>query len=576
MSAFAAGIISLIFYLITLSPAIRFWDSAELTAAASVLGIAHSPGFPLYSIVGRLFVIPGICSPAIAVNILSALSAAVAVFLVPLIYREINSGARLPGALIAAGLTAFGGRLWMQAVRAEVYAPSFLLLVIALYLAARYGKSGERRYFFTAVYVWGLGTAIHTAMSAAFLPPIIWLAFCGSRIKKMGVTSWLIAAALPILAATVYLYIPIRGSLDPAVDWGDVSSLRELWWMMSSREFAFTVSFGKWEDFIARLVLFWKLFYANFPLFLIFMGLAGIFLVKKKTPMILLFVFGSVISLIREELPHPDHLGYLLPAVLAGSIWTGAAFDRITGLLERQKWIDLGSASRNIIITALLVFLLFPLTLVQYRNNNFSAGAWAEKMGRGILEPLPENSIVLMSDISSFFICRCLQVVDGIRPDCAVILPGLLSADSKSRDWYHRELLKKKTIAGLEGNLPSAEEAITARIVEANHLNRSVFCEYGKHFRAFAPYLYPAGLVFRMSLPGDSTSTAAYEYEFPLKREFGDDRGAALAFAARLYSLGLYYSDIGDIDRAKETFYRAKLTAGNPEELSGTVEPLFR
>ena len=48
-------ILDLIVYLLTLSPTLQFIDSGELAVVCKTLGIAHPTGYPLYTLLGRLF-----------------------------------------------------------------------------------------------------------------------------------------------------------------------------------------------------------------------------------------------------------------------------------------------------------------------------------------------------------------------------------------------------------------------------------------------------------------------------------------------------------------------------------------
>ena len=544
-------------YLATLCPAVRFWDSAELTAAAYSLGVAHSPGFPLYIIAGRFLILPGFVSPAVAVNLLSALCAAGAVSLVLCIFHVLE-GRLNPGAYLAAGIMAFGGFLWAQAVRAEVYAPAILLIEVSIYFALSFRQSGRVNSLIAAVYFWGMASATHSAAAFAALPPLMFIILTEGRWRGWGWKRIFTSTAVLILAWTVYVYIPLRSHLGPALNWGGVESFGDFWLVVSGREFAFSINSGGWSEFIPRLTRHWKMLYSNFPLPLALLTLLGLWIKRKEFWLPMLFVFGSCLTLFREELPHPDHKGYLLPAVLAGSILAGAGFNWLISLLKRRP-ARFGRVSVGIITAALFLCLLLPLIAAQYPVNDLRDSRWAEKMGRDMLEGLTGGSIILFSDISSYFICRCLQVVEKARLDCDCLLPGLLSEGSLSRGWYRRQLLSKGNISGLADDVHGGETAVIARIIEANHTARPVFCEYGEKYRPFRHYLRPDGLLFRVVLTGDSSDCIEREYDFPLKREFSRDRGAALAFAARLYQRGLYYYDVGRFEEASEAFYQAKL-----------------
>ena len=66
-------LVTFILYILTLAPTISFEDSGELVTAAYTLGIPHEPGYPLFTLFGKLFslIIP-FGSIAYRVNLVSA------------------------------------------------------------------------------------------------------------------------------------------------------------------------------------------------------------------------------------------------------------------------------------------------------------------------------------------------------------------------------------------------------------------------------------------------------------------------------------------------------------------------
>src|SRR3954467_4749452 len=69
----------LITYLTTVSPTVNFIDSGELVSAAYEPGIAHAPGYPLYTLLGYVATHLFWGEVAWRLNVLSALFGALAV-----------------------------------------------------------------------------------------------------------------------------------------------------------------------------------------------------------------------------------------------------------------------------------------------------------------------------------------------------------------------------------------------------------------------------------------------------------------------------------------------------------------
>lgn len=89
LAGLSVSLLSLIIYVFTLSPTVNFIDSGELVTAGATAGIAHPPGYPLYT----LLIIIGGALPfgdrAVGVNLISALAGALAVGLFYALVYEI-------------------------------------------------------------------------------------------------------------------------------------------------------------------------------------------------------------------------------------------------------------------------------------------------------------------------------------------------------------------------------------------------------------------------------------------------------------------------------------------------------
>ncbi len=157
----AAGIFlaALTVYMLTMAVTVSFWDSGEFVATSYILGIPHSPGTPLYVLVGRVFCLfPLAMSAAQKVNLLSTVSAALGVLMAYLVmvmvirfmFGQVKSTverfARHVGPLVGSCFLIFSDTYWTNASEAEVYALSTFVMGFCTVLALRWLEGHERAF----------------------------------------------------------------------------------------------------------------------------------------------------------------------------------------------------------------------------------------------------------------------------------------------------------------------------------------------------------------------------------------------------------------------------------------------
>ncbi len=151
LTAAAVFLTSLVVYIMTMAATVSFWDAGEFIAVSHILGIPHSPGTPMYVLVGRVFaMLPLAISVAQRVNLLSAFTAALGVMMVYLIISEVvrfmfgeakTAAERIAihtGGLVGALFLMFSDTYWTDATEAEVYALSAFVMGLCTYLALRW------------------------------------------------------------------------------------------------------------------------------------------------------------------------------------------------------------------------------------------------------------------------------------------------------------------------------------------------------------------------------------------------------------------------------------------------------
>lgn len=203
------------FYLGCLYPSIAPRDSADMAAAALTLGVAHAPGYPLYSFLGKawLTLVPW-GNPAYRLNVLSAAAGAGAAAFLFLSARR-RSG--VLGALAAASAWTLSAPLWKFSLLEEKYSLHALFAAALMFLV-----EGERDDFFARVRLSGLlaGLGLVNHQSLLFwLPALAWLWHVEAVRHGVRLSRVAAAAAGPLaagLGAYVFLWVRL-GSLESAL-----------------------------------------------------------------------------------------------------------------------------------------------------------------------------------------------------------------------------------------------------------------------------------------------------------------------------------------------------------------------
>ena len=270
-------------YFITLSPTVPFWDSGEFIAVSYILGIPHPPGTPFYVLLGRIATLIPWASVAQRVNGLSALAAALTVWLTYLtglkLVRLVQGPERrrsddwiaIVAAFSGALLLAFSDSFWENSIEAEVYALMSLAQILVFWLGLRWWEAHEQRPtagpLLVCVYVMWLCVGLHLGVGIMGLPLIllVWLVdrraalvFAMPFLSVLAVTAGLerMAGAVLALSMVVFTVMASKKQLDSRV-WlvSAGSSLYGLYFAFGDRDFTYRAAAIAVASLLTPLVL---------------------------------------------------------------------------------------------------------------------------------------------------------------------------------------------------------------------------------------------------------------------------------------------------------------------------------
>jgi hypothetical protein len=476
----AIFIASFSLYLSTLAPSVvtLFDDSLEFQLITYQLGIAHPTGYPLYTLLGKLFTFLPIGNVAYRVNLLSAFFGAATLALLYLLILQMTAPkngrleewkvgkmeglqpSNLPilkpswpahlGGVIGAALFAVSPIFWQQATVAEIYTLNAFFVVTLLLVASLLSLKGRGwGWVLWLAFLFGLALTHHRTI-LLLIPSLglyLYLNQNPGFLKKPGFYKTLLFYILLGLAPLLlYLYLPFRGhigSLDGAYE----NTWSGFWRQVSASgygTFIFDNPFGQERD----LTFYWNLFQSQF--YTMIPGLIGLFYLLWRGQRRLLVLTGTaflIYVIFNLFYQVSDIEVFFIPPFLIWVVWSGVGIafvlqlvvgptttgDRRPGTGNRQSPV-LGGASLvgalpRLVLTG-LVLAIFAFIIFQLFQTNLptlqARNTWqVHDYGLDILQqPLPKHSAIV-GILGEMTLLRYFQQTENRRPDVETVAADL-------------------------------------------------------------------------------------------------------------------------------------------------------
>jgi len=448
-------LLSLAVYGRTLCPTVGFIDSGELTTNAWTLGIAHPTGYPLYTLLSRLAVLAPVGSVALRINLLSALAASFASFvaycaflrLIGLVTEGGESAWAAPAALSGALCFAWSLTLWSQAVVAEVYALSAALGALLLWslFAVLQGGARTARYALLLCYLVALSMGNHLSIITVALPVAV--VFVLAWVRSAGQWRILLAGAvLGALALAIYLYLPLRSTREPLLNWGDPRTAERFLWHISAKQYRVWMFGSSAGAILRRLGEFVLLLFRQFHPLPLLVAIGGAWLIGREARKIGFFFLFVVVANLLYVLNYdiPDIAPYYLPIFLVAAAMIGvgayAGVLRIIGLIGGIEAADRRARLHSLSPIISLVPLILPVIAfaANYHVSDMSGNYLAYDYAMNVLISGGPNGIIVTNNWDIYSPALYIRHVEGLHRDVAIIDKELLR-----RSWYLRSLAKE-------------------------------------------------------------------------------------------------------------------------------------
>lgn len=581
-------------YLLTLAPTVTFMDSGELVAVTSTLGVAHPSGYPLFTLIGWLFTkLPIGTSEAYRANIMAALFCAAGLFIFfKLLMFLIGQNEKetppkydrlfvLSAAAFGTLILAFSQTFWQQAVSIEVYSLHCLLIIASTYVFLKAIKekgssTGPGNILFRVRYwiffslLLGLSFSNHLT-TIMLAPAFLYLFFSEQGINRDAFKKILLMIVPFFLGLSLYLYLPIRASQNPILNWGNPSTWENFIWHLSGKIYrgwlfsSTDVTYEKSKHFFSMLP-------GEFAYFPIIFAIAGSYLLFRESRR--LFYFTSILfaTCIVYAINYniPDIGPYFLLAYMIIALWSGFGATRILSMIRKYSAVN--------IFTAVIPLLAIVLITTNYRYADESRNYLAEDYTMNMFNSIEPDGILITRQWD-YFTSPSLyfQLVKNIRRDVFVIdgsllyytwyinhlkknYPLLVELSQQEIDAFLRIAHKVErglSVPNAEGEFADKYYRMLNSIIDRNIGSRPVYVTY--ELKEFIDPKYssvPEGLALRLY------NDKEYHAMKPFNFIFRDIDKPYIKLVRKRYSevltsRGLYELNHGRLDEASSYFDRA-------------------
>jgi len=431
-------IIAITLYLFTLAPSVvtLFDDSLEFQLVTHQLGIAHPTGYPLYTILGKLFTIIPIGNVAFRVNLMSAVFGAITIGLVTAIiimigrhiYTQTSIWQIYLGGVVGGLALTISPIFWQQATIAEVYTlNSFFISLIVLIAILPNDKNQQKLHYksYLLATLFGLSLTHHRTM-ILLLPAVTFYLLYQYKNKHQFYPSPFIPYLLSLtvlflLPLSLYLYLPLRGHIG-SLDGTYQNSWAGFWQQVTASGYGSTFLFGNPFGQERTIGFYIDLLKQQFAWLTILgcLGIAILILYKQTAWLILTTTTFLSYTLFNLFYNVADIEVFFIPVFMIWAVWMGI------GLLGLFHWLNqlCPPGARWLLMGVITGLILLQVAIMIQQNWQplLARNQWTvHDYGLDILkQPLPENATII-GIVGEMTLLRYFQQTEGLRPDIETI-----------------------------------------------------------------------------------------------------------------------------------------------------------
>lgn len=595
--AILATVIPFGVYMLTLAPSVTFFDSGEFLTATYSLGSAHSPGYPLFLMYAKPFTWLPLGNIAFRINMATALSSSLAclgvyfltIYLLKeekLLENERFSSYAVKGAGLAAALAfSVTPRLWLQSNHDKPYPLLAFITAVIFYLLLKWRehyKNGEERpaYVYACTFLAGLAMALHQTI-VLLLPAWILLIVLTDWRMITRIKELVLATAFAMFGFSVHLYLPLRATRNPLLNWGDPKTFEQFMWHFLRKGYPDDPHPRDWGLLWLQIKAF------NIPREFSWLGmalviLALVFLWRRQRDVVIAYLAG-VLTFLLVIVGHFNATAdmiflteeFFTPLYLLTAVLIGVGLYRLLEYAVRNARLpETYGAKVYAVVAAMYLSLPIALCAMNYYENDQHNNYIAFDYATNSLRSLPQNAVMFTWGDSGAFPLWYLQGVERMREDL-----DLPHTPHIVFDWYldsMPRLFKESNLRKFDIQSSGPEASLRIAITDTID-QRPTYIDFSTRYSVpFSDYVpVQRGFVYRMrriSEPGGVPDISVWENfnnrGILEKISFIDlDTGKAIMIYANSYlESGDFLMSIGRMQEGMQMLKRA-------EQISPEMKP---
>ncbi len=444
----ATALLFLALYIATLAPDLLAADNGEYQLIAATLGVAHPPGFPLYTLLGNLFTrLPIGPTAAYRVNLLSAFtSTATLLIVLATVWRLTKS---YMGGITAVIALATATTFWAQATTANIRSLTALFAALAFFALIGFRQATQSqnqkhadRYLILFALALGFGLGHHLSLAFMALVFLLFIVLVDPTFIKTP-RRWLKPILAGLLGFLPLLYLPLRAHADVPGATADLATLpgflnHALGLGFSGDFFYYTQPALLWQRLLVMGNVMTFQFadgFLSLSMDWLLIGMIfGLLLMLWRDRLLALLLGGSfaIHLFITATYRAPQTVEYMLPAYIPAVICLGYGVGFLVSFTFRRRW----QTAVAYTLASILLITAVRQTIAHYPSYATLSQFTLRDTMQPLLTEAPADSIIL-ADWHFATPLWYLQEVEGQRPDVTVEFVYPRTADYGA-DWATR------------------------------------------------------------------------------------------------------------------------------------------